>query len=52
MINIGAYTQGSNPEVDQAINKISSIWEFLQQGVEVREDLSSSFEKLQKLVVN
>ena len=50
MINIGAYTRGSNPEIDEAIDKISSIREFLQQGVEVKEDLSSSFEKLQNLL--
>lgn len=52
MINIGAYTRGSNPEIDEAINKISSIREFLQQGVETREDLSSSFEKLNMLASN
>ena len=50
MINIGAYTKGSNPEIDEAISKISSIRGFLQQDVEVREDLSSSFEKLNNLV--
>lgn len=33
LINIGAYQPGSNPAVDEAISKISSIREYLKQGI-------------------
>ncbi len=32
LINIGAYVKGSNPKIDDAINNIDSINEFLKQG--------------------
>lgn len=31
LINVGAYKEGSNPEIDMAISKISSIKDFLTQ---------------------
>ena len=33
LINIGAYKQGSNPEIDHAISKIHAVNQFLQQDV-------------------
>ncbi|MCE5284789.1 MAG: flagellar protein export ATPase FliI [Pelosinus sp.] len=33
LINIGAYAEGSNPEIDQAIKVISAVKAFLQQEV-------------------
>lgn len=33
-INIGAYTPGKNPELDEAVKKIQYIKQFLQQGVQ------------------
>ncbi len=33
LINIGAYVAGSNPQIDQAVNMIQLIREFLQQQV-------------------
>lgn len=33
LINIGAYSKGSNPKIDKAIEKIDQINDFLQQGI-------------------
>lgn len=33
LINIGAYKQGSNPDIDYAISKIQAVNQFLQQDV-------------------
>ncbi len=33
LINIGAYVQGSNPNIDRAINRIDDINRFLRQGI-------------------
>ncbi len=33
IINIGAYVKGSNPKIDQSINKIAQINSFLKQGI-------------------
>jgi flagellum-specific ATP synthase len=33
MIHIGAYRRGSNPRIDEAINKIDKINGFLKQGI-------------------
>lgn len=33
LINIGAYEEGSNPEIDTALDHIEDINEFLQQGI-------------------
>ena len=31
LINVGAYAEGSNPEIDRAIEKIGAIRKFLRQ---------------------
>lgn len=33
LINIGAYEEGSNPEIDYALNHIEEVRSFLQQGI-------------------
>ncbi|MGV2795026.1 flagellum-specific ATP synthase FliI, partial [Clostridium perfringens] len=50
LINIGAYQQGSNAEIDEAISYIQRIWAFSKQKVnekvtlpEVQEQLISEF---------
>lgn len=50
MINIGAYTKGSNPEIDIAIDKIGDINNFLKQDVEEKSSLEDSFEKLMSIL--
>ncbi len=46
LINLGAYTPGSNPDIDFAINKIDQVKEFLRQGVEERASLDESISRL------
>ncbi len=49
MINIGAYAQGSNPDVDKAIAVHGPINEFLQQNVAEKQSLAETFSKLEAL---
>jgi flagellum-specific ATP synthase len=49
MVNIGAYAQGSNPEIDKALKMIGPINDFLRQGVGENADLPASFKAMQDL---
>ncbi|MCM8901219.1 flagellar protein export ATPase FliI [Caldicoprobacter algeriensis] len=42
LINIGAYRRGSNPEVDEAIEKMPQITEFLQQAIDEKADFEDT----------
>lgn len=46
LINIGAYRQGSNPEIDHAIQHIRKINDFLRQGIEEKFSYREVVEKL------
>ncbi|HEY4390348.1 MAG TPA: flagellar protein export ATPase FliI [Paenibacillus sp.] len=46
LINIGAYQQGSNAEIDEALNYIQSIWAFSKQRVDEKVVLSEAQERL------
>lgn len=46
LINIGAYSKGSNEEIDEAIHKIKKIYEFIHQDVEEKFELDEVIEKL------
>ena len=46
LINVGAYVEGSNPEIDQAVAKMPAINDFLVQGIEER---SAGAETLRRL---
>ena len=46
LITIGAYKQGLNPKLDEAVNKIDKINSFLKQGI----NEFSSFENTLKLM--
>ncbi len=50
LINIGAYTQGSNPRIDLAIQKIDAFNEFLRQGIGESVSLADSLSALRKIV--
>ncbi len=50
MINIGAYSRGSNPEIDRAIDKIDAINNYLCQNVEERCSLKESFSGLSAII--
>ena len=49
LINIGAYVQGSNPEIDYAITKNPLIQEFVQQGMNEQTSLNECEERLQQI---
>ena len=46
LINIGAYVQGSNPEIDYAISKYPLIQKFIQQGMNEHTDLKECEEHI------
>ena len=50
LINIGAYTPGSNEKIDQAIAKIDNINQYLRQGIQDAYDLDQSIENLKMIV--
>ena len=52
MINIGAYQQGSNPEIDKAITMRPHINAFLQQDVTDGQTLEQSFEGMRQLAAS
>ena len=42
LINIGAYTRGANPKIDEAIAVIDRIQGFLRQGIDEKADWNST----------
>ena len=50
MVNIGAYSKGSNPEIDEAIENMPAINAFLCQDVGDPQSLEESMEKMRALV--
>lgn len=52
LISIGAYKEGSNPEVDEAIKYHEPIENFLKQWVDDRFDAAKTFELMQNAVVS
>lgn len=49
LINIGAYQPGTNPTVDEAIQKMPAMRRFLMQAVDEPSDLSEACRRLQAL---
>jgi flagellum-specific ATP synthase len=50
LINIGAYVQGSNPKIDEAIEKIERISGFLKQEIHDRASLAQSIKGLERVL--
>lgn len=50
LINIGAYVKGSNPEIDQALERIGAIRKFLQQDVDEKTSFEESLTALKEVV--
>ncbi|RKX91867.1 MAG: flagellum-specific ATP synthase FliI, partial [Spirochaetes bacterium] len=46
LINVGAYAEGSNPDIDLAIEKIEGIREFLQQKIEENSPLKDTLARV------
>ncbi|MBI5179516.1 MAG: FliI/YscN family ATPase [Nitrospinae bacterium] len=49
LINIGAYVKGSNPAIDDAIQRIGAINAFLEQGMDERSSLEESVRKMAEI---
>lgn len=49
LINIGAYKAGSNPEIDDAIQKNAAINEFLCQGTDEKFTFEETVEQLRRI---
>ncbi len=49
LINIGAYAAGTNPVVDEAIEKINDFRDYLRQDVETGCDFKGSLGLLEEL---
>lgn len=50
LINIGAYTRGSNPQIDTAIQMIGDINRFLQQGVQEKAPYTDTVNQLIRMM--
>ena len=46
LINVGAYQEGNNPEIDLAIRYVSTINGFLRQGIEDATPYQQTFEQM------
>jgi len=52
LINIGAYAKGSNPKLDNAIDKIDALNDFLTQDMHQSDFDTDIWDKLQQIVGN
>lgn len=50
LIKIGAYQQGSNPKIDEAIKKIDPINNFLKQKIEESSEMDDTIKKMNALL--
>lgn len=50
LINIGAYSKGSNPQIDHALSKINSLRTFLKQDIDEKTIFDSSLARLFELI--
>ena len=49
LIHIGAYVKGSSPKIDEAIQKIDAINDFLCQGVFEVQGFDETIERLEAI---
>ena len=49
LINVGAYAEGSNSEIDEAIEKIDDIWDFLGQEIEEKAHLRDTIQRMAQI---
>jgi len=50
LVRIGEYKQGSDPETDEAISKVSAINNFLKQGLSEKDTYEDTIKKLIEVV--
>jgi flagellum-specific ATP synthase len=52
LINIGAYVRGTNPQIDHALSKISSLRDFLKQDMSEKAWLKETISSLNEIIEN
>lgn len=52
LINVGAYREGSNPEIDEAISKIGAIRSFLTQATHDQFSIDETLQIMQNIIGN
>lgn len=52
LINIGAYTAGSNKKIDYAISRIDAVNDFLRQKVDETFDMATTIAQMKELILN
>lgn len=50
LINIGAYVKGSNPAIDEAIEKREGLVAFLKQGIKEVSPIEETFKQLEEIL--
>ena len=50
IINIGAYSAGSNPQIDYAISKIDRVNKFLKQQIEEKSEFKDTLQQLKAIL--
>ena len=50
LINVGAYVKGTNPEIDEAIDKIGLINDFLSQTIDEKADIGETIAAMKKIM--
>lgn len=50
LINVGAYVEGSNAEIDEAISKMPEINEFLVQAIDEKHPIEETYRRLGEIV--
>jgi len=51
LVNVGAYVEGSNPQIDESLQRIEAITAFLQQKPDEREDFAAMLKILEEALV-
>ncbi len=49
LINVGAYAKGTNPAIDESIDKIDAIRAFLAQGIEESAEIEDTLSRLSEI---
>ena len=49
LVNIGAYEEGSDPDLDYALSKLDQIYDFLQQGTKEKSSYQETVQQLTQI---
>ncbi len=52
LVNIGAYSAGSNPKIDYALTRIDAVNSFLRQEMDEEADLATTMSAMDKLLLD